>query len=194
MLRRLSRKPATWLVLGVLVIIGGFGLYWFQPWQLVVDQRVDEALSSPKPVAGTPDTAPDTGQTSRPSPVPEPTPAGPVLVTEGELVSHEHPTSGTARIIRDPDSVHQLELVDLDTSNGPDLRVWLTDQPVIEGRDGWHVFDDGAWVELGHLKGNQGNQVYELPDDVDPGDYTSVSIWCKRFSVSFGAAPLDAGP
>jgi hypothetical protein len=112
-------------------------------------------------------------------------------VAEGAFVSHEHDTSGTARIVRDPDGGHQLELVGLDTSNGPDLRVWLTDQPVIEGQDGWNVFDDGEWVELGALKGNQGDQVYALPADVDPGDYTSVSIWCRRFSVSFGAADLS---
>jgi hypothetical protein len=37
----------------------------------------------------------------------------------------------------------QLVLEDLATSDGPDLRVWLTDQPVLEGRDGWFVFDDG---------------------------------------------------
>jgi hypothetical protein len=113
-----------------------------------------------------------------------------VLLAKGEFISHEHTTTGAARIIRHPDGSHRLELAGLDTSNGPDLRVWLTDQPVIDGRDGWHVFDDGAWVELGPLKGNQGDQAYDLPAEVDPGDYTSVSIWCKRFSVSFGAATL----
>lgn len=184
MLRRLLRKPATWVALVVLVAGGVFGLYWFQPWKLWVDQRVDEALTTPAPV-----TAPAPGSPTPGSPAPT-EPAGPVQVASGELISHEHTTTGTARIIRNPDGSHVLELVDLDTSNGPDLWVWLTDQPVIEGRDGWHVFDDGAWVELGRLKGNQGNQSYEIPADVDPADFTSVSIWCKRFSVSFGAAPL----
>ena len=85
----------------------------------------------------------------------------------------------------------------LSTSDGPDLRVWLTDQPVIEGRDGWHVFDDGRYVELGPLKANQGNQVYDVPAGTDLDGLTSVSIWCKRFAVSFGAAalrPPDARP
>jgi hypothetical protein len=181
-LRRLLRTPVTWLALVVLAAAGAFGLYWFQPWKLVVDQQVDEALSSP---------APD--PVAEPAGPGEPAaPAGPVLVARGELISHEHPTTGTARIVRNPDGGHLLELVDLDTSNGPDLRVWLTDQPVIEGRDGWHVFDDGAWLELGRLKGNQGNQQYEIPAGIDPADYPSVSIWCKRFSVSFGAAALSA--
>jgi hypothetical protein len=188
MIRRLLRRPVTWLALVVLAVAAGFGLYWFQPWKLVVDERVDEALSSPVPAAG----ATPVPESSAPEPSAAPEPAGPVLLAQGELISHEHATTGTARIVRNPDGGHVLELVDLDTSNGPDLRVWLTDQPVIEGRDGWHVFDDGAYVELGRLKGNQGNQQYEIPAGVDLGDYSSVSIWCKRFSVSFGAAELSA--
>jgi hypothetical protein len=45
-------------------------------------------------------------------------------------------------------------------------------------------------VNLGRLKGNQGNQNYRIPADVDLSRYTSVSIWCDRFNVSFGAAEL----
>jgi hypothetical protein len=186
MIGRLLRKPVTWVAITVLVLGGAFGLYWFQPWKLVVDQRVDEALSDPMPAPAPADATPG------PSADPTTAPAGPVLVAEGEFVSHEHTTTGTAQLIQDESGSYRLELVDLDTSNGPDLRVWLTDQPVIEGQAGWHVFDDGQWVELDRLKGNQGNQVYLLPEGVDPSDYTSVSIWCKRFAVSFGAAPLDS--
>ncbi|MDX6760123.1 MULTISPECIES: DM13 domain-containing protein [Streptomyces] len=76
------------------------------------------------------------------------------------------------------------------TSNGPDLRVWLTDAPVKEGKEGWHVFDDGKYVSLGKLKGNKGDQNYPIPADVQLADYTSVTIWCDRFDVSFGAAEL----
>ena len=68
--------------------------------------------------------------------------------------------------------------------------MWLTDAPVIEGTDGWRVFDDGAWVDLGALKGNVGSQNYAIPADVDLAQLTSVSIWCDRFDVSFGAAEL----
>lgn len=194
MVTRLLRKPVTWIGVAVLAAGAAFGLYWFQPWKLVVDEEVSDTLSSPLPEPTAPaetggPATPTAGAGPATPPAPT-TPAGPVLVTEGEFVTHEHSTTGTARVVRDPDGSHRLELVDLDTSNGPDLWVWLTDQPVIDGRDGWHVFDDGTWVELGALKGNQGDQVYEIPDDVDPAEYTSVSVWCKRFSVSFGAAPL----
>jgi hypothetical protein len=113
------------------------------------------------------------------------------VIAEGAFVTHEHDTSGTARMVRNPDGSHQLELVGLDTSDGPDLRVWLSDQKVLDGVAGWRVFDDGKYAELGKLKGNHGNQVYRLDPGVDPAAFRSVSIWCKRFAVSFGAATLD---
>jgi hypothetical protein len=104
--------------------------------------------------------------------------------------AHEHETTGTARIVRNADGSHRLELVALDTSNGPDLRVWLSDQPVKEGTAGWRVFDDGQWLELGRLKGNKGDQAYAIPAGTDLDKLGSLSIWCKRFAVSFGAATL----
>jgi hypothetical protein len=61
---------------------------------------------------------------------------------------------------------------------------------VVEGTGGWRVFDDGEWVELGRLKGNKGNQSYAVPAAAELDRFRSVSIWCKRFSVSFGAATL----
>ena len=112
------------------------------------------------------------------------------MLASGELISHEHATSGTVKLVRLADGTHVVRLENLDTSNGPDLRVWLTDAPVKQGQAGWHVFDDGEYVSLGKLKGNKGSQNYALPDGVDPSDYSSVSIWCDRFDVSFGAAEL----
>ena len=188
MLRRLFTKPVTWVAVALLGIGGAAGLYWFQPWRLFTDTTVNEALSS----AAAPATvAPSIATSSAGTPAAEPAePAGPVVVSTGSFITHEHETAGTARLVRNPDGSHQVELVGLDTSDGPDLRVWLTDQQVREGSAGWRVFDDGKWAELGRLKGNRGDQVYPVPDDLDPGDYRSISIWCKRFSVSFGAAAL----
>jgi hypothetical protein len=182
---RLLRSPLTWVAIAALGVGAALGLYWFQPWKLVTDRTVTETLSSPAPAP--------------PAPAPTPTPAsassssGPTIVSAGAFVTHEHDTSGSARIVRAADGSHTLEIVGLDTSNGPDLRVWLTDQPVRAGVAGWRVFDDGEWVELGRLKGNKGDQAYALPSDLDPKAYRSVSIWCKRFAVSFGAAPLAVG-
>lgn len=83
-----------------------------------------------------------------------------------------------------------LRIENLDTSDGPMLEVWLAGAPVIDGVDGWGVFDDGAYVNLGALKGNVGNQNYVIPADADLTTLTAVSIWCARFHVSFGAAEL----
>ncbi|BDD69504.1 hypothetical protein SLITK23_00910 [Streptomyces lividans] len=174
-----------------LAVVGGtLGLYWFQPWKLWQDETVDEAL----PGAVTTASPPGAVTTSPPpaaAPAPSPTrDAGPRTVAGGELVSHEHSTSGTAQLVRLTDGSHVVRLENLDTSNGPDVHVWLTDAPVKEGKAGWHLFDDGEYVDLGKLKGNKGSQNYDVPADVDPSRYTSVSVWCDRFNVSFGAAEL----
>jgi hypothetical protein len=181
MLARLVRKPLTWIIVALLVVGGGFGLFWFQPWKLVTSKTVNETLPS---VAEAPP-RPSVTETSTPAPRNS-------LLAAGTLITHEHETSGTVRLVRLADGRMQLVVADLSTSDGPDLRVWLTDQPVIPGRDGWHVFDDGRYVELGRLKGNRGNQVYNVPAGTDLAGLVSVTIWCKRFSVSFGAAELTA--
>ncbi|GGW73877.1 hypothetical protein GCM10010340_60270 [Streptomyces griseoloalbus] len=83
----------------VVVVAGaGFGSYWFQPWKLWQDEIVREALPTAAP-SSAPASAPASTSTSSPSiPVPDPrTPAS------GELISHEHATSGTVRLVRLPD-------------------------------------------------------------------------------------------
>ncbi|MER7490509.1 DM13 domain-containing protein [Streptomyces sp. NPDC126497] len=177
-------RPWTAGVLVVAVAVAGFGLYWFQPWKLWQDETVQEALPEAAATVPTPSAGAPSGAATAPPP------AGPTTLASGRLISHEHATSGTVKFVRLADGSHVVRLEGLDTSNGPDLRVWLTDAPVKEGRAGWHVFDDGRYVSLGRLKGNKGSQNYAVPEDVDPSHYTSVSIWCDRFDVSFGAAEL----
>ncbi|GEL20856.1 DM13 domain-containing protein [Pseudonocardia asaccharolytica] len=87
-----------------------------------------------------------------------------------------------------------LRLENLDTSNGPDLKVWITDAPVLPGRAGRGVFDDGRSVDLGALKGHIGSSNYPVPPEIDLAELGSVSIWCDRFNVSFGAAQLEVRP
>jgi hypothetical protein len=160
--------------------VGGFGLYWFQPWKLWQDRTVEEALPA---AAQTPAGAASSTGAASSAP-------GPETLAGGELISHEHATSGTVKLVRLADGSHVVRLEKLETSNGPDLRVLLTDAPVKEGTAGWRVFDDGAHISLGKLKGNKGSQNYVVPQDVDLSRYSSVSIWCDRFDVSFGAAEL----
>ena len=181
------RKPLTWGVLAVVGLAAAVAVYWFAPWKLFTDRTVDDALSTPAPVAATP--AGTAGSTPAGA-TGSARPTGPVVLKQGTFVAHEHATTGTVRIVALPDGTRNLEIAGLSTSDGPDLRVWLTDQPVRAGPSGWHVFDDGEYVELGKLKGNLGNQVYPIPASADLGAYRSVTIWCIRFSVSFGAATL----
>ncbi|WP_328766510.1 DM13 domain-containing protein [Streptomyces sp. NBC_00286] len=182
------------LVIAVLVVaVGGvgFGLYWFQPWKLWQDETVQEDLPGVTETSAPPAAAPAPAEEPTDQPSESPSRAtGPQTLSSGELISHEHTTSGTVKLVRLADGSHVVRLENLNTSNGPDLRVWLTDAPVKEGQAGWHVFDDGKYVSLGKLKGNKGSQNYALPSDVDPSTYSSVSIWCDRFDVSFGAAEL----
>lgn len=223
----------TWIVVGAVVAVAlvAGGLFWFQPWKLWVDTRVDEALpvtavaadqtqtvsappvsvpalppptTSPSPTTsppgvGSPTTSspPPAGTPVAPSapvassaPVISSVPAAPVVLRTGTLISHEHETSGTAAVVQLPDGSRVLTLENLSTSDGPDVRVWLSSAPVIPGEEGWYTFADAPHVDLGALKGNLGNQVYEIPADVDLAALPNISLWCQRFSVSFGAAEL----
>lgn len=187
------RRPAVLVPLAVgAAVLLAVGLVVFQPWRLFVDEVVDEAL----PGAAV-STAPSAPATAGPAPSPSASgsasasAAGPVELARGTLVAHEHPTSGTVLLLELADGTRVIRFEGLDTDSGPDLRVWLSDQPVVEGVAGWKVFDDGEYVDLGGLKGNKGNQNYVVPAGVDLDTLTSVAIWCARFSVSFGAATLE---
>jgi Electron transfer DM13 len=72
-------------------------------------------------------------------------------------------------------------------SNGPDVHVYLVAAP--DAKDDATV-KNAAFVDLGSLKGNIGDQNYDVLDTVDLGNYRAVTIWCKRFSINFGTAPL----
>ena len=115
---------------GVVVAVGGvgFGLYWFQPWKLWQDETVQEALPGVADTSAPPAAAPSEETLAPPSPA-----TGPQTLASGELISHEHATSGTVKLVRLADGSHVVRLENLDTSNGPDLRVWLTDAQVKPG-------------------------------------------------------------
>jgi hypothetical protein len=151
----------------------------FEPWKLVIDRRVNEAAP------GVSAAAPATPGAQSPG-------SAPVVIARGRLVAHEHASSGSVVVLRLADGSRVLRLENLATSDGPWLQVWLTDAPVIDGRAGWRVFDDGRHISLGDLKGNIGSSNYMIPADADIGQLTSVSIWCNRFDVSFAAAELHS--
>ncbi len=190
---RLLRSKIVWALLGVGAVALAVGLVLFEPWKLWVDSTVDEALPAAAAPVAVPVAvvAPSASPASAPpAAAPGPVSTEPTVELRGALISHEHDTAGTVAVLRLADGSRVLRFTDLDTSNGPDLKVVLSDAKVLPGRAGWHVFDDGVHRKIGNLKGNKGSQNYTIPADVDLGDFRSVSIWCDRFNVSFGASEL----
>lgn len=195
------RRRVWWWVAGGVVAAGAIAaVLLFQPWLLFTDVRVDDeipsAIAAPSSSPAEPDTAAPTDPAGAGSAVSEPTPpapAGPVQLSSGTLISHEHETTGTVRVIQLPDGARQLAIENLDTTNGPDVHVWLSAGPVVEGLDGWFTAGGYEHIDLGPIKGNQGNQVYDIPAEIDLAAFPSVDLWCEQFAVSFGAAALAVG-
>jgi hypothetical protein len=92
-----------------------------------------------------------------------------------------HKAQGVAKVINLADGKTFLRLENLKTTNGPDLYVYLS-----TGKDVSDI------VNLGRLKGNIGNQNYEIPTGTDLAKYNTVLIWCKAFSTLFGSAKLSS--
>jgi hypothetical protein len=152
----------VFVTIGVPVLIG---LWWaFRPEKLWINQKVDE----PAPFASAADPQP--------------------LYT-GTLEGKAHQTSGRATVYATPSGGRYLRLTDFSTSNGPDVHVLLVrgdenlGQEIVKGQlDG---------VELGSLKGNQGDQNYDLPAFIDLQKYNAAVIYCERFHAVFGVARLE---
>ncbi|HZS44483.1 MAG TPA: DM13 domain-containing protein [Blastocatellia bacterium] len=161
-------KIRVLVVIAILVVIAG-GWSLFRPERLFINNKVNEAL----PVA----------QTNNPSSIQNPT----TLYT-GAFHSVAHNSMGTATVLQLADGKRLLRFTGFETSNGPDVRVYLV--AANDASDSQTVTSAG-FVELGALKGNIGDQNYDLPGDIDLTRYRAVTIWCKRFSVNFGTAPLQ---
>jgi len=201
-MRRLLRHPITWAVLSVGAVALVVALWAFQPWRLWTRSSVDEALppgalpaaetssTATAPVPSTP--GPSSSHPSATSTAAPVAPAAPpgctaAALSEGAFVAQEHATSGTARVLRLTDCSRVLRLEGFSTSDGPDVYVWLS--AATAGGD-WHSYDDGRYLGLGKLKATDGNQNYPIPADAELSGLNSVVIWCDRFNVAFGSAPL----
>ena len=92
-----------------------------------------------------------------------------------------------AIVLRRPGGSVILRLERLSTSNGPDLRVYLSR---VSASSELHAYRTG-FIDLGALKGNQGSQNYAIPAGTDLSAFKSAVIWCRRFAVGFGVAPLS---
>lgn len=179
----IMRRRWVWLGAAGILAVGVFVAVWFQPHKLFVDDKVDQAvptarLDRPTTTADAGDQATTTTTTAPPEPVD---------LATGSFVSLDHGTSGTIRVLQLADGGRFVRFEGFETSNGPDLFVYLTTNPA-EGPEG--AFDDD-YVDLGRLQGNIGDQNYEIPADLDLAAYASVVVWCDRFDSAFGAADLQ---
>jgi hypothetical protein len=111
-----------------------------------------------------------------------------VTAVSGTVVGADnfHEGVGTAVILQQGDQ-RVLRFEDFRVTNGPDLHVILSKSadPISSGALG------DEHIDLGSLKGNMGNQNYELPADLDLSEYQSVVIYCQPFHVIFAAATLS---
>jgi len=154
------RRKWIWLAIGLPILI----VAWlaFRPEKLWINQRVNE-----------------------PTPFASSCGARPIFV--GRLEGRAHPTRGQATIYESIGGKRYLRLTVFTTSNGPDVHVVLAraEDPAVEQKI---VKGNLDYVELGKLKGNQGDQNYEVPVAVDLQKYNAVVIYCVRFSAVFGVA------
>jgi hypothetical protein len=156
-------KKWTKVATPVAAIAAFIAWYAFRPERLVVNRHVDEAL-------------PTAQSGSSPQPL-----------VSGQFYSILHSTAGTATIYQMGDGTRVLRFTGFTTSNGPDVHVYMV--AADDAKDVATVQHAG-FVDLGVIRGNVGDQNYMLGSDLDLAKYRAVSIWCKRFSVNFGAAAL----
>lgn len=114
-------------------------------------------------------------------------PEAPAVLASGsfEDADNFHLGSGMATLYELEDGSIVVRLEDFEVTNGPDLHVLLStsDDPAA---------DLGDYIDLGSLKGNVGNQNYDVPADMDVSQYRSVIIYCEPFHVLFSSAVLDS--
>ena len=97
---------------------------------------------------------------------------------------------GAPRFTREADGRLILRLTNFKTSNGPDVHVVLIAAKDADD-DANFLKNSTERVELGVLKGNEGDQNYEIPAGTDLKKFQTVSVYCERFNANFGAAPLE---
>ena len=152
------------VAIALLVIALVLGWYWFRPERLFVNRPINEAF-------------PTSNESSA------------QILESGTFHNGTHPTEGIATIYRIENGGRVLRFTHFRTSNGPDVHIYMV--AAEDATDDASV-QNSAFVDLGVIKGNIGDQNYTLDSDLDLAKYRTVSVWCKRFSKNFGAAPLKA--
>jgi hypothetical protein len=157
------------IVIGLGVIVLVVAWYAFRPELLFINKTVSEEFPGGPAMASIE--------------------KGPLTVTKGNFKGLAHETKGSAAIYQLVDGRRTLRLSNFETSNGPDVHIYLTVAEVEKGND---AIKQAGFIDLGSMKGNKGDQNYDIPAEADLNKYRNVTIWCARFGVNFGMAALDA--
>ena len=193
-----NRNKRRLLIAAALLAIPVVALAWWLGSPLFLDTTVDETFPIVDAVPlSTEEDARSTATEPETSPVPtteasEPgqEAAGPVVLRTGSFTDADnaHRGSGSASLYELEDGSFVLRFEEFEVTNGPDLHVLLvpTHEPV--DRD---LLGDVGYEDLGKLKGNIGNQNYELPAGFDPDGTWTVVIYCDPFHVVFSTAQLS---
>jgi hypothetical protein len=174
----LAGGAAVIAVIAVLAF-GVFGVH-----TLFIDDKVSEA--NPFATTGSVPAPAPSATVDTSVPVEAAQAAEVTTLATGQFEGRDHPAEGVANVITDGTQTFLRFEDGFATDNGPDLNVYLSTAPITADSG---AFDDD-FVDLGNLKGNIGAQNYELDDSIDISGYQSVVVWCVRFGVAFGAAPL----
>ena len=165
------------LAIGYAIVAVAAGVLVIAP--TLIDNKVDEQIVTGAP-ASTPRAAgkPDGESQSRGAPERN------VQIASGRFSAIAHETTGKAAVVELPSGARKLTLSDFETDPGPDLRLYVSTGDPADG-------DLGRFRDLGALKGNVGDQQYDLSRDVRIARYSTVVVWYRAFSVAFTSAPLE---
>lgn len=142
-----------------------------------------EVKPAPSTASATPTTRPSATATATPNKAP-----GVLAFGNFDRKDDVHYASGQAIIARQQDGSVIVRLQDLDSANGPDLYVYVTEHPDPQNSDQLHQ----GGHNLGKLKATNGSFNYTLDPSIDPAKIKSVVIYCRPFSVIFSTAKLQA--
>ena len=192
----LSRKPVLIILVVVAIPILAFAWWLLSPLFLntTVSEEFPLSATADMPTGVTQQEAEDImeGMAKINMDAVEPMPdkmAEAKMLAVGEFRDGDsfHKGSGDVSLYRLVNGDAVLRFEDLDVTNGPDLHVLVSTHPdpMTKGE-----LQDAGYSTLGQLKGNRGDQNYELPSSVDPGSIGSVIIYCMPFHVIFSVAPL----
>ena len=197
-------KRTLIIIGGIIILVAGLAVGWYLASPLFINNRVDEAF----PVVTIEETIPPAeveeavslGEVEEAAPTVEVAKAIPVVEKEEEMEEDGGITAVLSGNFTDADAAHKgsgiatiyqqnenliLRLQEFSVTNGPDLHVYLSTSAS-------PTDDIGEYIDLGELKGNIGDQNYDIPAGTDLSQYQSIIIYCQPFHVVFSTAALGS--